>query len=137
MPVARLVTIRLLVNLFATHGGEVHHLDVKTAFLHGELKEIVYVTQPEGFEKKEEENKVYRLNKALYGLRLAPRALNNNLNQILCELQEVLQRTIGLSKVSRWRATCGWTVRRRYIFVTGTRVKFIKEFKEKMATNLI
>lgn len=102
MPVARLETIRLLVNLFATQGGEVHHLDVKTAFLHGELKEIVYVTQPEGFEKKEEENKVYRLNKALYGLRQAPRALNNNLNQILCELQEVLQRTIGLSKVSRW-----------------------------------
>lgn len=64
-----------------------HHLNVKTAFLHDELKEIMYVTQPEGFEKKGEENKVYRLNKALYGLRQALRAWNNKLNQILCVLQ--------------------------------------------------
>ena len=41
--VARLETIRLLINLAAAYGWEVHHLDVKTAFLHGELKEVVYV----------------------------------------------------------------------------------------------
>lgn len=86
-PVARLETIRLLVNLAASNGWEVHHLDVKTAFLHGELQETVYVFQPEGFEKKGKEEKVYKLNKALYGLRQAPRAWNNKLNQILYELQ--------------------------------------------------
>lgn len=86
-PVARLETKRLLVNLAASNGWEVHHLDVKTAFLHGELKEMVYVAQPEGFEEKEREDKVYKLNKALYGLRQAPRTWNNKLNQILCELQ--------------------------------------------------
>ena len=64
-PVARIETIRLLISLAATNGWEVHHLDVKTAFLHGELKEIVYVSQPEGYKKKGQENKVYRLNKAL------------------------------------------------------------------------
>ena len=64
-PVARIETIRLLISLAATNGWEVHHLDVKTAFLHGELKEIVYVSQLEGYEKKGQENKVYRLNKAL------------------------------------------------------------------------
>lgn len=63
-----------------------HHLDVKTAFLHGELKEVVYVTQPEGFEIKGSENKVYKLNKALYGLKQAPRAWNEKLNKILREL---------------------------------------------------
>lgn len=51
-PVARLETVRLLANLAETNGWEVQHLDVKTAFLHGELKESVYVMQPEGYEKK-------------------------------------------------------------------------------------
>lgn len=71
-PVARIESIWLLISLAASHGWEIHHLDVKTAFLHGDLKETVYVTQPEGFEIKGSEGKVYRLNKALYGLKQAP-----------------------------------------------------------------
>lgn len=51
-----------------------HHLDVKLAFLNGELMEDVYVTQPEGFVQKGEEQMVFKLSKALYGLRQAPRA---------------------------------------------------------------
>ncbi|KAG7547780.1 Reverse transcriptase RNA-dependent DNA polymerase [Arabidopsis suecica] len=86
-PVARIETIRLLIDLAAAYGWEIHHLDVKTAFLHGELKETVYVLQPEGFEKDGNKTKVYKLNKALYGLRQAPRAWNNKLNLILLELQ--------------------------------------------------
>nr|GEW86292.1 ribonuclease H-like domain, reverse transcriptase, RNA-dependent DNA polymerase [Tanacetum cinerariifolium] len=73
-PVARMETIRLLLAIVANRKWEVHHLDVKSAFLHGELKEEVYVTQPEGFTKKGNDGKVYRLIKALYGLRQAPRA---------------------------------------------------------------
>ena len=46
-PVARLDTMRLLLGHAANHGWKVHHLDVKSAFLHGELEEEVYVTQPE------------------------------------------------------------------------------------------
>ncbi|GJW10103.1 ribonuclease H-like domain, reverse transcriptase, RNA-dependent DNA polymerase [Tanacetum coccineum] len=55
---ARLETIRLLIALAAGKGWKIHHLDVKTAFLHGELKEEVYVVQPEGFEKPEEEKSI-------------------------------------------------------------------------------
>ena len=47
--VARIETIRFLIALASSRGWEVHHLDVQTAFLHGDLKEDVYVTQPEGF----------------------------------------------------------------------------------------
>ena len=47
-PVARIETIRLLICLAASRGWEIHHLDVKTVFFHGKLKETVYVTQPEG-----------------------------------------------------------------------------------------
>lgn len=85
--VHRIETIRLLISLAAANEWEIHHLDVKTAFLHGELKETVFVIRPKGFEVKGSENKVYRLNKALYGLRQAPRAWNNKLNSILKELQ--------------------------------------------------
>ena len=59
------------------------HLDVKTAFLHGDLKENVYVSQPEGYEVKGSESKVYKLKKALYGLKQAPRAWNGKLNKAL------------------------------------------------------
>ncbi|GKE42247.1 ribonuclease H-like domain, reverse transcriptase, RNA-dependent DNA polymerase [Tanacetum coccineum] len=79
-PVARMETIRLLLAIAANNKWEVHHLDVKSAFLHGELKEEVYVTQPEGFTKKGNDGKVYRLIKALYGLRQAPRAWNIKLD---------------------------------------------------------
>lgn len=73
-PVTRLETVRLLLALAAKSEWEVHHLDVKTAFLNGDLKEEVYVSQPEGFEISGQEHMVYRLWKALYGLRQAPRA---------------------------------------------------------------
>ncbi|GJY45093.1 zinc finger, CCHC-type containing protein [Tanacetum coccineum] len=58
-PVARIETVRLILALAAYHEWQVHHLDVKSAFLHGELKEEVYVTQPEGFKKCNLEQAVY------------------------------------------------------------------------------
>lgn len=64
-PVARIETIRLVIALAASKNWEVHHLDVKTAFLHGELKEEVFVTQPEGFIVAGKEKMVYKLKKEL------------------------------------------------------------------------
>lgn len=72
--VARLDTVHLILSIAANRGWQVHHLDVKLAFLHGELEEEVYVAQPEGFIVKNKEHLVLKLNKALYGLRQAPRA---------------------------------------------------------------
>ncbi|CAL1391443.1 unnamed protein product [Linum trigynum] len=73
-PVARWDTIRTLLAFAAFHGYEVYQLDVKSAFLYGELAEDVYVEQPQGFEVAGEDSKVYKLKKALYGLKQAPRA---------------------------------------------------------------
>jgi len=53
--VARLDTIRLILALAANRGWQVHHLDVKSAFLNGELEEEVYVAQPEGYVEKGKE----------------------------------------------------------------------------------
>ena len=70
-PVARMESVRVLA-LAAQEGWQVYHMDVKSAFLNGDLKEEVYVRQPSGFTVAREEGKVYRLHKALYGLRQAP-----------------------------------------------------------------
>jgi hypothetical protein len=85
-PVARLDSVRVLVAIAAQQKWQVHHLDVKSAFLNGDLQEEVYVTQPPGFERDGEKGKVYRLHKALYGLRQAPRAWNHKLDATLKEL---------------------------------------------------
>ncbi|GKA87206.1 ribonuclease H-like domain, reverse transcriptase, RNA-dependent DNA polymerase [Tanacetum coccineum] len=85
-PVACIKIVRLILALAAYHGWQVHHLDVKSAFLHGDLKEEVYVTQPEGFKQQGNSGKVYKLTKALYGLRQAPRAWNVKLDQTLKSL---------------------------------------------------
>ena len=63
-----------------------HHMDVKSAFLNGDLKEEVYVHQPPGFVIPGKENKVLRLRKALYGLRQAPRAWNAKLDSTLKQM---------------------------------------------------
>jgi hypothetical protein len=72
-PVARWDTIRIILALAAKENWKVFQLDVKSAFLHGELVEDIYVDQPLGYQKGSG-NKVYKLRKALYGLRQAPRA---------------------------------------------------------------
>jgi hypothetical protein len=61
-------SIRTLLSIVAMHDYELEQLDVKTAFLHGELEEDIYMDQPEGFVVPRKENLVCRLKKSLYGL---------------------------------------------------------------------
>jgi hypothetical protein len=68
-----MTTIRVLFSLAASYGLLVHQMDVKTAVLNGELDEEIYMDQPDGFEVKGEEQKVYKLRKSLYGLKQAPK----------------------------------------------------------------
>lgn len=78
--------VRLLLALAVKNSWEVHHLDVKSAVLNGEIQEEVYVTHPKGFVKKGKEHLFYRLVKALYGLRQAPRAWYAKFSKCLEEL---------------------------------------------------
>nr|KYP74877.1 Retrovirus-related Pol polyprotein from transposon TNT 1-94 [Cajanus cajan] len=78
-PVAKVDTIRIILSMAAQNGWIIFQLDVKSAFLHGELKEEIYVQQPAEFIKKGKEEKVYKLRKALYGLKQAPRAWYNRI----------------------------------------------------------
>ncbi|GJT62114.1 retrovirus-related pol polyprotein from transposon TNT 1-94 [Tanacetum coccineum] len=80
-PVARLEAIRIFLANAASKNMTVYQLDAKTAFLNGELKEVVYVSQPEGFVDPGRPHHVYRLKKALYGLKQAPRAWYDTLSK--------------------------------------------------------
>ena len=68
------------------HNWELHHLDIKTAFLNGLLAEEVYVAEPPSFEVIGSEKKVCRLKKALYGLKQAPRAWYDRIHTHLLSL---------------------------------------------------
>ncbi|RVW81598.1 Retrovirus-related Pol polyprotein from transposon RE1 [Vitis vinifera] len=73
-PVAKLNSVRLFISIAASQQWMIHQLDIKNAFLHGDLEEEVYLEQPPGFVAQGEYGKVCRLKKALYGLNQSPRA---------------------------------------------------------------
>ncbi|GJY65421.1 retrovirus-related pol polyprotein from transposon TNT 1-94 [Tanacetum coccineum] len=83
--VARMEAIRIFLAYAAHKSFIVFQMDVKTAFLHGSLKEDVYVCQPKGFINADHPSHVYKLKKALYGLKQAPRAWYDELSKFLLQ----------------------------------------------------
>ncbi|GKA75322.1 retrovirus-related pol polyprotein from transposon TNT 1-94, partial [Tanacetum coccineum] len=81
--VARLKAIRIFIAFAAHMNMVVYQMDVKTAFLNGNLREEVYVSQSDGFVDPNNPNHVYKLKKALYGLKQAPRAWYDMLSSFL------------------------------------------------------
>nr|GEZ60100.1 retrovirus-related Pol polyprotein from transposon TNT 1-94 [Tanacetum cinerariifolium] len=77
--------IRIFLAYVADKSFSVFQMDVKTAFLHGSLKEDVYVCQPEGFINVDHPSHVFKLKKALYGLKQAPRAWYYKLSTFLLQ----------------------------------------------------
>jgi hypothetical protein len=68
-PVAKFTSVRIIMSIIAKFDLELHQLDVKTVFLNGELKEDIYMVQPEGFHVNGHEEKVYKLKRSLYELK--------------------------------------------------------------------
>lgn len=86
-PVVRYSTIRTLLALAVNLDMHVDHMDVKTAFLNGELNETVYMEQPDGYKVEGKENYVFRLNKAVYGLKQASKSWYDKIDNALMSLQ--------------------------------------------------
>lgn len=82
-PVAKQNTIRVLLFLAANSNWPLHQLDVKNAFLNGELSEEVYMDIPPGFEDQQTRGKVCKLKKSLYGLKQSPLAWFSRFSQVL------------------------------------------------------
>lgn len=133
-PVARMDTVRLLIALAAHEGWEVHHMDVKSAFLNDDLQEEVFVEQPQGFISVGNEHKVLKLHKALYGLHQAPRAWNAKLDDTLLSLgfrRSPMEYAIYTRHNSDAQLVLGVYV--DDLVITGASSDDIKQFKKEMA----
>ncbi|GKC47069.1 putative ribonuclease H-like domain-containing protein, partial [Tanacetum coccineum] len=84
-PVARIEAIRLFLAYASFMGFIVYQMDVNSSFLYGTIEEEVYVCQPLGFEDPQFPNKVYKVEKVLYGLHQAPKAWYETLSTYLIE----------------------------------------------------
>jgi hypothetical protein len=133
--VARMESMRLLFTLAAQEGWHVHHLDIKSVFLNGDLKEEVYVHQSLEFAIPDKEGNVLRLCKALYGLRQAPRAWNTKLDFTLKGMG------FGQSphKAAIYRRGNGGNVLLVGVYmddlvITGTKDADVTAFKEEIKT---
>ncbi|KAL9250712.1 Retrovirus-related Pol polyprotein from transposon TNT 1-94-like protein [Drosera capensis] len=131
---ARLVAKRY-VQQQANRSWEVHHMDVKSAFLNGELEEEVYVAQPEGFEVQGQKHLMYKLSKALYGLKQAPRKWNIRLDRSLKELgfRRCSQEQAVYTRGERGAALIVGVYVDDFI-VTGGNTREVQLFKQQMMT---
>ena len=77
-------SIRLVLEIATSKDWKVHHMDVKSAFLHGEIQEEIYMNKPEGFQ--EYPSLFFRLNISLYGLKQAPRAWYAKIDSFLLSI---------------------------------------------------
>ncbi|GJX84836.1 putative ribonuclease H-like domain-containing protein [Tanacetum coccineum] len=101
-PVARIEAIRLFLAYASFKDFVVYQMDVKSAFLYGKIEEEVYVCQPPGFEDPEFPDRVYKVEKALYGLHQAPRAWYETLSTYLLEnrfQRGTIDKTLFIKKV--------------------------------------
>ncbi|KAL0541540.1 hypothetical protein IC582_021592 [Cucumis melo] len=73
----------MLIAISALHGFEIHHMNVKTTFLNGELDEKIYMQQPKGFVSPGQEKKVCKLIRSLYGLKQAPKQWHEKFDSVM------------------------------------------------------
>ncbi len=82
-PIAKMITIRVIIAMAAAKGWSLHQMDVNNVFLHGDLQEEVYMEQPLSYVEQTHSNLVCRLKKALYGLKQALRAWSDKIGLYL------------------------------------------------------
>ena len=135
-PVVKHTSIRILLAIVARNDWELDQLDVKTAFLHGDLKETIYMTQPKGFVKLGDENKVCLLKKSIYGLKQASRQWHMKFNSHMIKsgfLRSSYDECVYIKSVG------GAAIAYLLLYVddmllAGASVKEIQKVKEDLAT---
>jgi len=85
-PVAKMSTVRTLISCAVVYDWPLYQLDIKNAFLHGDLREEVYMEIPPGFATDQTKGKVLKLKKSLYGLKQSPRAWFDRLRRAMCNM---------------------------------------------------
>ncbi|GKA23356.1 putative ribonuclease H-like domain-containing protein, partial [Tanacetum coccineum] len=109
-PVARIEAIRLFLAYASFKDFVVYQMDVKSAFLYGKIKQAVYVYLPLGFEDPEFLDRVYKVEKALYGLHQAPRA---------CEFEKLMHKKFQMSSIVTPKVSHLHAVKRIFRYLKG------------------
>jgi hypothetical protein len=133
-PVAKMGTVRTLISCVANFSWPLHQLDVKNAFLHGDLKEDVYMEIPPGFANKQTIGKVCRLKKSLYDLKQSPRAWFDRFRRVVCDMS-YHQCNGDHTVFYKHQGSC-MTILAVYvddIVITGDDAKEIKKLKERLS----
>lgn len=115
-PVVRTATIKMILHTATVNKWNIKQLDVKNAFLHGDLKEIVYMVQPPGFEDIHSPDYICKLKKAVYGLKQAPRAWFDKFSSFVIE----------------FGFTCSYPDPSLFVYQKGTDVMFLLQYVDDM-----
>nr|GEY78600.1 copia protein [Tanacetum cinerariifolium] len=134
-PIARIEAIRIFVANVAHKNMTIYQMDVKTDFLNGELKEEVYVSQPEGFVDQGNPSHVYKLKKAFYDLKHAPRAWYDILSSFLIS-QHFSKGAVDLTLFTRkaWNDLLLVQIYVDDIIFASTNTAMCNEFANQMTT---
>ncbi|GJT04541.1 putative ribonuclease H-like domain-containing protein [Tanacetum coccineum] len=121
-PVARIEEIRLFLAYASYMGFVVYQMDVKSAFLYGTIEQEVYVCQPSGFEDPQFPNKVYKVEKALYGLHQALKA---------CEFEEMMHKKFQMSSMEELTFFLGLQVKQKDEGIFISQDKYVADILKK------
>ncbi|GJY11733.1 putative ribonuclease H-like domain-containing protein [Tanacetum coccineum] len=147
-PVARIEAIRLFLAYASFKDFVVYQMDVKSAFLYGKIEEEVYVCQPPGFEDPDFPDRVYKVEKALYGLHQAPRAWDKydillvqvyvddiifgSTNKLLCtEFEKMMHKKFQMSSIGELTFFLGLQVKQKEDGIFISQDKYVTEILKK------
>ncbi|GJU68126.1 putative ribonuclease H-like domain-containing protein [Tanacetum coccineum] len=132
-PVARIEAIRLFLAYASFKDFVVYQMDVKSAFLYGKIKEEVYVCQPLGFEDPEFPDRVYKVEKALYGLHQAPRAWN----EMCTEFEKMMHKKFQMSSMGELTFFLGLQVTQKDDGIFISQDKYVDEILKKFGFSTV
>ncbi|GJV65537.1 putative ribonuclease H-like domain-containing protein [Tanacetum coccineum] len=146
-PVARIEAIRLFLAYASFKYFIVYQMDVKSAFLYGKIEEEVYVCQPLGFEDPEFPDRVYKVEKALYGLHQAPRACSNicfiisffrSTKKELCtEFEKLMHKKFQMSSMGELTFFLGLQVTQKDDGIFISQDKYVDEILKKFGFSTV
>ena len=133
-PVAMLKSIRILLSIAAALDYEIWQMDVKTAFLNGDLEEEIYMSQPDGYAQKGQEHKVCKLLKSIYGLKQASRSWNLKFDETIKSygFQQSIDEAC-VYKLIKDRSVVFLVLYVDDILIIGNNVKILSDVKKWMA----
>ncbi|GKE18835.1 putative ribonuclease H-like domain-containing protein, partial [Tanacetum coccineum] len=129
-PVAKIEAIRLFLAYASFKDFVVYQMDVKSTFLYGKIKEEVYVCQPPGFEDPDFPDRVYKVEKALYGLHQAPKAWSTR-KKMCTEFEKMMHKKFQMSSMGELTFFLGLQVKQKEDGIFISQDKYVNEILNK------